>query len=472
MKFITSFIFILLFSIANNCLAFQAHFMRNKTDSFLVIDSIIISGNKKTKRHIILRELTFSKGDTLSLDGLDDLMRLNENHVMNTKLFVEVDINPQQMDDGMYAILIQVKERWYIFPSIIFELIDRNFNEWWVDRNRELNRTIYGVTFTHENFRGRNEKLKTTVQLGFNQKLELFYTIPFIDKNQKTGIKAGSTYSRTRSTSYNADDNFLSFYEGENYVWKKFTSMVEIRRREKIYTTHFLNLEYDNTWVSQDIVELNPNYFLNAATSQEYFSLNYTFQSDHRDFISYPLKGYKTSLGVHKIGLGIFDDVDILTVEGEYSYFLPLSNKFYLSFKGKGKGTIYGEQPFNIERAMGYSQDFVRGYEYYVINGQHYLLNRNAIRFKAFSHTYKDLKFIPIKSFNTIPISLFFKVFIDNGFVWDHAGNDVNPLANQYLRGYGAGIDLVTYYDMVFRLEYSINKNNESDFFLHFVKAF
>jgi hypothetical protein len=43
-------------------------------------------------------------------------------------------------------------------------------------------------------------------------------------------------------------------------------------------------------------------------------------------------------------------------------------------------------------------------------------------------------------------------------------------LTNQYLFGYGAGIDLVTGYDAVFRFEYSITKQGLGNFFFN-IKA-
>jgi hypothetical protein len=62
-------------------------------------------------------------------------------------------------------------------------------------------------------------------------------------------------------------------------------------------------------------------------------------------------------------------------------------------------------------------------------------------------------------------------VFFDAGYVdtfqtWQSNGNQ---LPGTFLTGKGIGLDLVTYYEKVFRIEYSWNKNNEGGFFLHFV---
>jgi hypothetical protein len=43
-----------------------------------------------------------------------------------------------------------------------------------------------------------------------------------------------------------------------------------------------------------------------------------------------------------------------------------------------------------------------------------------------------------------------------------------NPLANTWQFGYGIGLDYVTYYNLVFSVEYSLNRMGESGLFLHF----
>ena len=44
-----------------------------------------------------------------------------------------------------------------------------------------------------------------------------------------------------------------------------------------------------------------------------------------------------------------------------------------------------------------------------------------------------------------------------------------NYLANTVLCGSGLSLDFVSYYDLVLRMEYSINRLNEKGLFLHFI---
>jgi hypothetical protein len=70
--------------------------------------------------------------------------------------------------------------------------------------------------------------------------------------------------------------------------------------------------------------------------------------------------------------------------------------------------------------------------------------------------------------FKNVPNAFYLNAGFETGYVRDNQFAQSNFLANQYQFGYGLGLDYVTYYNMVFSLEYSINRMGESGFFLHF----
>jgi hypothetical protein len=55
------------------------------------------------------------------------------------------------------------------------------------------------------------------------------------------------------------------------------------------------------------------------------------------------------------------------------------------------------------------------------------------------------------------------------GYASDQQNYRTNPLANQLLWGTGLGIDFITYYDLVVRFEYTLNKQGEHGFFINLV---
>jgi hypothetical protein len=89
--------------------------------------------------------------------------------------------------------------------------------------------------------------------------------------------------------------------------------------------------------------------------------------------------------------------------------------------------------------------------------------------FKSLTRKKAFLRLFRCGNFKTVPVALYLKAHADAGYVWDRnqlPGNE--RLANQLLPGAGIGLDLVTFYNLVFRGEYSVNGRGERGFYLHF----
>ena len=144
------------------CLAqdslFQPRVEVVKTDSLLnayvVIDTILFEGNKRTQPRILTRELGFKEHDTIPLLLFVGKLENGRKNLMNTQLFNEVEVKVVSWTTEHVDVKVVVRERWYVIPVPIFELADRNFNVWWTEQNRDFRRTVYGVTINHVNFRG------------------------------------------------------------------------------------------------------------------------------------------------------------------------------------------------------------------------------------------------------------------------------------------------------------------------------
>src|SRR5690606_4588612 len=117
----------------------------------IIVKQIIFTGNKVTRPHIMQRELLFAAGDVMTMDELDKRIVRSRENLLNTSLFNFVEIKKQLTGTSDVYIIIEVVERWYVFPVPIFEIVDRNFYEWW--QNKSLRKTNYGFYLNWENFR-------------------------------------------------------------------------------------------------------------------------------------------------------------------------------------------------------------------------------------------------------------------------------------------------------------------------------
>ncbi len=443
----------------------------NPKGDFIILDEVKIEGNFKTKDRIILRELNLLPGDTVYLGEAEMLIGKDRNKINNTNLFVTVEVALQRTEKQRANLVIKVSERWYLFPVPIFELADRNFNEWWYERGRDLRRTNYGLRVAHKNFRGRNEQLTTQIQLGFTRRFELNYSVPYLDQAQKHGLNLEVSLSENKSVAYKTLDHKLAYLKGEDILRKRFYASVGISRRNRFYIVHDLELKFSYNAVADTIALLNPNYYRYGQTHQRYFQLSYGFTRDLRDAVAYPLHGSRLSFNVNKVGLLPTDNINQLELLASYTKYTPLGKKFYFNNRFLGKMSFPQRQPYANTRALGYGQDFVRGYELYVIDGQSYLMSKSTLKRELFKTQTNIGKFLPMKQFQTVPFAMYANLYFDMGYVTDNTFNpESNRLSNVPIYGGGLGLDLVTFYNTVFRIDFTVNKSLQKNFFFHFVK--
>ena len=79
---------------------------------------------------------------------------------------------------------------------------------------------------------------------------------------------------------------------------------------------------------------------------------------------------------------------------------------------------------------------------------------------------------IPFEAFRTLYLAVYLNAFTDQGYVWDHKYGSENFLANHWQQSYGLGLDIVTSYDQVLRMEVAVNGLSETGFYLHFTQPF
>jgi outer membrane protein assembly factor BamA len=437
------------------------------------IDKIFIIGYKKTKEHIIRRELSIYDGQYLNKSELEEIIQADKRRLMNTKLFLSVDINIIDLSPDKVDIIIRVSERWYFFPVPIFELADRNFTEWWVNQNADLSRVDWGLKLRHFNFRGRREILNVTAQFGYTKLFRLSYSFPYIDKKQKLGLSFYGDYATNKNMSYQTFESRLQFLDADLVLRDRWRGGISLGFRPNFYSSHSFGVHYSSTHVADTITSLNSNYFSEGNNHQSYFKLSYSFTWDYRDFISYPLSGAYFRLKLDKTGLGIMDDVNILAVNARYSRYFDLGKKFYYASSITANMSTPSVQPYYNYSGIGFSKEFLRGYEKYVIEGQSFVVNKNSLKRLLFSFETDISDVVKLKQFSKIPFSAYFALNFDQGYVVNYPGYIVNErFTDQYIYGVGFGIDIISFYDFVMRWEYSMNIEREHGLYFNLFAAF
>jgi hypothetical protein len=107
----------------------------------------------------------------------------------------------------------------------------------------------------------------------------------------------------------------------------------------------------------------------------------------------------------------------------------------------------------------------MQGYEYYVIDGVAGGYSKLSFSRELFN-TSINIPSQTIKRLNHIPFRAYAKVYGNAGYIYNpQAGK--NPLSNKVIFSGGFGLDIVTFYDFIIKLEWSFNQLGQNGLYLH-----
>lgn len=441
------------------------NFAQENNSVYYTIDTLIISGNKITHPRIILRELTFKSGDSILRNNLDKELSESRANLLNASIFNFIELDTVVTESpGRIIIKINVVERWYIWPYPVFELADRNFNAWW--RAKNLERVNYGTYINIENFRGRKELLRLMLKFGFDKKFSLLYDIPFINNAQTIGLSIEAGFTGNHEVALCTDStNTVIFYKNEDLFQRRdWYGKLNINYRPAIHEIHSAGIFYQHTTTGDSLHILKPDFWPESKTISM-IGIQYRFKADYRDYKHYPLRGKYYDFEGNLTHISEQNHLSY-SLEANYRKFWDLNNGWYAT------AGLYGrisETPYLFNRGLGSDRYFVRAYEYYLIMGQQYFLSRFNLKYNFLPQTTYQIKPIKTPKFGLIHFASFINVFADAGYAGNRSKTLSGHLNNTLLASMGAGLDLITYYDKVLRLEYSINRLGEHGFFVHFM---
>jgi outer membrane protein assembly factor BamA len=432
-------------------------------ESPFIVRDIVISGNRKTRDNIILRELSFKSGDAYLLQDLVNKFELARQQLMNLALFHEVTVALKSFDGYKVDVAVTVRERWYLFPIPYLRPVDRNLNQWIVEQKASLDRVDYGMKLMYNNATGRNDKLRATIISGYSRQILLNYDRPYIDRKMRLGLSLGMSLGKNREMNYNTIDDKQVFIKDKGYLRNFWRGYMELSYRKAIRTRHRLGIAYATEELADTIVKLNPDYFPGGrkkiAFPELYYFFNYTFL----DYIPYPTKGYAAELYFSKKGIDKSLNSWEMGVKGSGNW--PMGKKAFFSLNSFATVKLPFDQPYYNRRLLGYSSTFMQGYEYYVVDGVAggYIKASATRRLLNFNLNFKGTKKIaPLR----IPVNIYGRVYGNTGYIYDPQPGK-NFLANRMLFSSGIGIDIVTFYDFVFKLDWSFNQLGQNGLFFH-----
>ncbi|MEO6188080.1 MAG: POTRA domain-containing protein [Ginsengibacter sp.] len=462
---VTATIFLFLFLPPSACHS-QSNFQLPDTLKKLRVRNIIISGNKQTKEYIIRREMPLSVGDTVEASAVLAKLEEARSFIYNTTLFLDVKVLPLFIGDDQLDIVVHVEERWYIFPIPVFQLADRSVNEWIQKYNASLSRVSYGIRFLHKNVSGRNDQFAITAINGYSRNISFNYRAPYSNPSLTEGVIVDGGFLQSMEIAVKTStNNEIVHYKKDNFVRDAWYARGAYLSRKGLKKRETFSFSFYHIKVDDSVTLYYPTYFRSSKSSLDFPEFEYRLQFINVDNILYPLKGYTSLFSVNKRGLSWNKNIDRLSVRAGHNFYFAHANKWYSSIRLSGEIKLPFQQAFINRRAIGYGEDYLRGYELYVIDAAWSLTSKFDVKKEIASFAIPT--FLNSKSYDRIPFRIYAKSFADVGYAYIQDEYD-SRLNNKLLFSGGVGLDIVTIYDLKLSIEFSLNQLRQKGLFLHY----
>lgn len=433
------------------------------TTRFFKIDDVEIEGNKHTKEKVIFRELSFQIGETYALSDLIHKCGQARVQLLNTSLFLSVSVSIKSTKDSNAVVLVTVRERAYFIPVPFVDIVGTSYSHWVKEEKMNLNKVKYGIKLNHKNISGLNDRLSLNLTGGYSKEVSLNYEGLPLDHDLKWMFSFSFDKGQQRDLVYSTQNNkSVSLHSDNEFLYSYTNGNVSLSYRPAIKTKHIFGIAYHSEIFADTIASLNKSYLF-AQNEVRYPELYYTMQYTDVDFVPYPTRGYASEVQFSKKGFK--QPVNVWQLTTKTTAYYPLSTKNFLRFMAGTSVKLPFHQPFTQQQFIGSNDMEIQGYESYVIDGVAGGYLKASFHQRILDRNYSiKLKHFPRLSL--IPVKVYAKVFGNTGYIYNPEPG-TNFLNNKMLYSGGVGLDIVLFYDVTFRFEYSFNHIGENGLYLH-----
>jgi outer membrane protein insertion porin family len=386
-----------------------------------MVDSITVSGNKKTRDFVILREMETRPGSTLKTRILERDVR----YLRGLGLFADVEILPDSLRPGGCALRVKVKERSSYFLKTILPVVNYNFGDGF----------SYGVRWNNRNFRGRREILYSSYirDNNENNNLSVGWLAPWI--GWKHVELAANSWYFDRST-VPESFNILEQLGGGIYLGIPLTES---------------RISFSNAIASLAMDYRRAGSIRGDRVEQKFLSPLLGVRLDSRDSRIRPLSGnlfylavstWTAVSGPRQTYYRLWNDLRMFRSLGEHQV-LALRSNFNYQF---------GDYPEYFTVGLGGSGT-LRGYPSSKYTGSHRWFQTLEWRYTALPQKVFRLPYL-----DYVDITVALVVFLDSGIVWQ---NEDAFTAKRFHGGSGFGLRLYSPFQDVVRFDLGFNAHGD-----------
>jgi outer membrane protein insertion porin family len=407
-------------------------------DSALTVSKIVIVGNETTKEYVILREMTLKVGGSLDAAALER----DQKQIYSLELFNKVDIDCT-VEGSQATVFVRVSERWYLWPLPVLGF-----------KYRDLKKIFYGVSFNHQNFRGRNEKVRASAVFGYDGWFNLAYQNPKLTSDDDIFFRGEFGFYHVLN---------LDVAESQ-YDQRVVMGDVSVGKRFGLYLT-LLGLAGYNRW---EVSDPQHGRTVSPSGKDNFISLGFSMTYDRRDIHEYPTSGSFVAVSAMKSGLGE-SDVNLFRWGVDLRDYEPLGSDISVCGHTFGSFLSGGISPSYLHAFFGY-ETRLRGYFSRVLEGEDLVGGTIEVRVPILKPRYQtvSIRYLP-DEFSVWRYGLSAGIFADAGTTWYR--RDIVFKVPWYA-GYGVGLHFLLPYSLVVRTEYALNQHGQGEFILDFDASF
>lgn len=396
-------------------------------DSTLRVSGIVIIGNEVTKKFIIEREMSLQLGSMIT----HEMVNYDIERIYSLRLFTKVSITVVQTDSVSAQLIVDVGERWFLYPFPIVGLIDNNWKH-----------LYYGFGLAHINVGGRAVQTSVQGAFGYDPFVSFSFYHPSVLSDNSIFLSTRLSFSNQKNRSIASQAGGVNFNEYRN------NAALGIGKRLSIFSTVSVEVEYIRLTVSDNSVGRT----LSSNATDKYFSLHAGYKYDTRDLAEYPGRGSYIQLVVSKAGFG--GPVDYQRYSIDYRRYIPTYADMVVAARAFANIAAGGRVPNYGHMYFGYG-DRIRGHFNEIMEGDQILGTSAEVHIPLLPPRYYRLVDMPIEQFRDIRYALNLAFFADAGTVW-YRHEKLN--LRSVLSGVGGGLHLLFAYSYVIRLEYAFSE--------------
>jgi outer membrane protein assembly factor BamA len=404
-------------------------------DSLWIVDTVVVKGNEHTKDYVVRREMTLHPGSRITKSALS----YDQSRVYSLRLFNQVEMRVIPTTPGYATLLVEVSERWYIFPFPIVGL-----------RDRDWKKVFLGAGILHSNFLGRNERLYAALVLGYDPAMTLSYRNPFLDADGTEFLEADVSLNIVENKSVLAEGT------GSNYDERHASFGLTLGKRIGIEHTLWISGGYQFIEVSDNM----PGRTISPDGKDRFPILSVGYAYDTRDLGEYPSDGTYLAGTITKFGVPSYP-LDYIRYAFDVKKYFSLPASFVFA------GRVYGDMaaggtvpPYNHDY-FGYGNR-IRGHFKEVYEGEQLVGASFELHHTIIATSYFKVGALPAQ-FSVWRFGVVAALFADEGTVWFRPA----PFSsNRFIKGYGAGLHFMLPYSFILRTEYALNEVRRGEFII------